>query len=187
MKTASAVRRARLQRGSTLLISLIMLVVLTLFAITAIRTGNIGLKIVGNQQMQKLMESAAAQAVEQVVSNLANFDTGTVPLATATVAQSVCVNPGANTPPVVLPADPITMTTPGACPSGIQVDIAPARCISAKRQTGGSLTQPMATYENTWEIVATVTDRLYNTGAKAVFHQGVMIRMLASSCPGVIS
>ena len=53
------------QRGATLLISLIMLVVLTLFAVTAIRTGNIGFKIVGNQQAQKLMEAAAAQAVEQ--------------------------------------------------------------------------------------------------------------------------
>ena len=107
------------QRGATLLISLIMLVVLTLFAITAIRTGNIGLKIVGNQQMQKLMESAAAQAVEQVVSNLGNFDSRTTIAPTATVAQSVCVNPGANTPPVVLP---VNSTTPGVCPSGIQVD-----------------------------------------------------------------
>ena len=173
---------ARRQRGATLLISLIMLVVLTLFAISAIRTGNVGLKIVGNQQAAKLMEAAAAQAVEQVVSNLANFDSGTIPSATATVAQSVCVNPGANTPPVVLPTD---STTPGTCPSGIQVDIAPARCISAKRQTGGSLTQTMSTYENTWEVVATVTDSL--TGAKATYHQGVMIRMLSSSCPGVTS
>jgi Tfp pilus assembly protein PilX len=180
MRTASP--HTRSQRGMTLLVSLIMLVVMTLFAITAIRTGNIGLKIVGNQQMQKLMESAAAQAVEQVVSNLANFDSANTIAPTATVAQSVCVNPDVNTPPVVLPSD---STTPGACPSGIQVDVAPVRCISAKRQTGGSLTQPMATYENTWEIVATVTDRLYNTGAKAVYHQGVMIRMLASSCPGV--
>ena len=189
MKTAGRMHhsnphRSNSQRGMTLLISLIMLVVMTLFAITAIRTGNIGLKIVGNQQMQKLMESAAAQAVEQVVSNLGNFNSAATIAPTATVAQSVCVNPSANTPPVVLP---VNSTTPGTCPSGIQVDIAPVRCIAAKRQTGGSLTQPMATYENTWEIVATVTDRLYGTGAKAVYHQGVMIRMLASSCPGVTS
>jgi len=182
MKTAGIRQRPQSQHGMTLLISLIMLVVLTLFAITAIRTGNIGLKIVGNQQAQKLMESAAAQAVEQVVSNLGNFDSVTVIAPTATVAQSVCVNAGANTPPVIMPSD---STTPGICPSGIQVDVAPVRCIAAKRQSGGSLTQPLATYENTWEIVATVTDSL--TRARAVFHQGVMIRMLASSCPGVTS
>ena len=65
------------QRGTTLLVSLIMLVVLTLFAISAIRTGNVGFRIVGNQQTQKLMEAAAQQAMEQVVSNLGNFDVTT--------------------------------------------------------------------------------------------------------------
>ena len=165
------------QRGATLLIALIMLVVLTLFAVTAIRTGNIGLKIVGNQQSQKLMEAAAAQAIEQSVSNLGNFDAATVVGPTVTVAQRICVNPPAGQPVVAIPPD--------TCLTGTQVDVAPARCISAKRQIGGSLTQQMSTYENTWEIVATVTDSA--TGAKAVYHQGVMIRMLASSCPGLTS
>ena len=174
MKT-TALRRSGRQRGATLLISLIMLVVLTLFALTAIRTGNIGLKIVGNQQAAKLMEAAAAQAVEQVVSNLGNFDSAAAYLPTATVAQRVCINPTAGDPPVALGG--------AACASGTQVDVEPVRCISAKRQTGGSLTQAMSTYENTWEVIATVTDSL--TGAKATYHQGVMIRMLASSCPGV--
>ena len=177
MKTATAMRRSGRQRGATLLIALIMLVVLTLFAITAIRTGNIGLKIVGNQQASKLMEAAAAQAVEQVVSNLGNFDSANVVPPTTTVAQRVCVNATAGNPPAAIP--------PATCTSGTQVDVEPVRCISAKRQTGGSLTQAMSTYENTWEVVATVTDSL--TGAKATYHQGVMIRMLASSCPGVTS
>ena len=175
MKTAGARRQFSRERGATLLVSLIMLVVLTLFAITAIRTGNIGLKIVGNQQALKLMEAAAAQAVEQVVSNLGNFDSANVVLPTTTVAQRVCVNATAGNPPAAIP--------PATCTSGTQVDVEPVRCISAKRQTGGSLTQQLSTYENTWEIVATVTDSL--TGAKATYHQGVMIRMLASSCPGV--
>ena len=181
MKTSFA-SQARRQRGATLLISLIMLVVLTLFAISAIRTGNVGLKIVGNQQAAKLMEAAAAQAVEQVVSNLGNFDSANLVLPTTTVAQSVCVNSNPGHPPAVLPVD---TTTPGTCQSGTRVDVQPVRCISAKRQTGGSLTQTMSTYENTWEVVATVTDSL--TGAKATYHQGVMIRMLSSSCPGVTS
>jgi Tfp pilus assembly protein PilX len=177
MNTASVMHRPGRQRGATLLISLIMLVVLTLFAITAIRTGNIGLKIVGNQQASKLMEAAAAQAVEQVVSNLGNFDSSALISPTATAAQRVCVNSNAGHPPAAIP--------PASCLSGTQVDVQPVRCVSAKRQTGGSLTQQMSTYENTWEIVATVTDTL--TGAKATYHQGVMIRMLASSCPGVSS
>ena len=180
MKTATAARSARRQLGATLLISLIMLVVMTLFAITAIRTGNIGLKIVGNQQAQKQMEAAAAQAVEQVVSNLGNFDSGAIILPGATAAQRICINSTvAGSPPVAIPPDTCAVKAPGS----FQVDVQPVRCVAAKRQTGGSLTQAMSTYENTWEVVATVTDSL--TGAKATFHQGLMIRMLASSCPGV--
>ena len=182
MKTASVTHRCGRQRGATLLISLIMLVVMTLFAITAIRTGNIGLKIVGNQQAQKQMEAAAAQAVEQVVSNLGNFDSAAIILPAAPAAQRICINATvAGAPPVAIPPDICTDVAPGS----FQVDVQPVRCISAKRQTGGSLTQAMSTYENTWEIVATVTDS--RTGARATYHQGVMIRMLASSCPGVIS
>jgi len=170
-------RTLRSQQGATLLISLVMLVVLTLFAITAIRTGNIGLKIVGNQQAQKSMEAAAAQAIEQVASNLANFDAATLIAPTTTTAQRVCINATSGDAPVAIP--------PATCTSGTQVDVAPVRCIAAKRQTGGSLTQQFSTYENTWEIVATVTDSV--TGAKATYHQGMLVRMLSSSCPGVSS
>lgn len=163
------------QRGATLLISLIMLTVLTLFAITAIRSGNIGFKIVGNQQSQKLMEAAAQQAVEQVISNLANFDPVTVVAPSTTVTQRVCVNANSGDAPVAIP--------PATCTSGTQVDVAPVRCIATKRSQFDSLTQPLATYDNTWEIVTTVTDSL--TGAKATYHQGVKIRMLSSNCPGL--
>jgi len=162
------------ERGATLLVSMVMLVVLTMFAISAIRSGNIGLKIVGNQQSQKLMESAAAEAIEQTISNLGNFDAATVVSPSTTVAQRVCVNANSG--------DPVAAIPPSTCTTGTQVDVQPARCIAGKRQSGGSLTQASATYENNWELVATVTDSL--TGAKAVYHQGVMIRMLAS-CPGV--
>ena len=163
--------RAR-QRGATLMVALIMLVMLTLFAVTMIRSGNVGLKVVGNQQTQKLMEAAAQQALEQVISNLGNFDAVNVVAPTTTVAQRVCIN---STTPVVIP--------PTTCPSGTQVDVAPVRCISTVRSQFDSLTSPQATYDNVWEVVATVQDSL--TGARAVYHQGVKVRMLSNSCPGL--
>ena len=168
---------ARRERGMTLLIALVMLVVLTLFAITAIRTGNIGFKIVGNQQAQKLMEAAASQAIEQAISNLGNFDPVTVIAPSTTIAHRVCVNANAAA------GHPPAVAANVSCTSGTQVDVAPVRCISTRRSQFDSLTQPMATYDNLWEIVATVTDTL--TGAKATFHQGVKIRMLSSQCPGL--
>lgn len=175
MSASLRIRGGRGQRGMTLLVSLVMLIVLTLFAITAIRTGNVGFKIVGNQQAQKLMEAAAQQAVEQVISNLANFDPVTVIAPSATAAQRVCVNANAGDPPVTIP--------PATCTSGTQVDVMPVRCIATKRSQYDSLTQSMATYDNVWEIVATVTDSL--SGARATYHQGVKIRMLSNSCPGL--
>ena len=175
MNAAALSNRPGRQRGATLLIALIMLVVLTLFAITAIRTGNIGFRIVGNQQSQKLMEAAAQEAIEQVVSNLGNFDAATVIAPTATTAQRVCVNTTAGDPPVAIP--------PATCASGTQVDVSPVRCISTRRSQYDSLTQPMATFDNVWEVIATVTDTV--SGAKATYHQGIKIRMLSNSCPGL--
>ena len=163
------------QRGMTLLVSMIMLVVLTLFAITAIRTGNVGFKIVGNQQAQKLMEAAVQQAIEQTISNLGNFDPVSVIAPGATTAQRVCVNASAGDPPAAIP--------PATCSSGTQVDVLPVRCISTKRTPGGSVTQASGTFDNLWEITATVTDTL--SGARATYHQGVKIRMLSNSCPGL--
>lgn len=176
------------QRGMTLLVSMIMLVVLTLFAITAIRTGNIGFKIVGNQQAQKVMEAAAQQAIEQAISNLGNFDPTLVIDPSFQATQRVCINATAGDPPAVI--NPIQANQPwnswtGACTSGTPVDVMPVRCISTKRTPGGSTTQSTGTFDNIWEITATVTDPL--TGARATYHQGVKIRMLSGSCPGLSS
>ena len=173
MKSSLPARRR--QAGATLLVALIMLVMLTLFAISAIRTGNVGLKIVGNQQTQKLMESAAQQAIEQVVSNLGNFDPVNVVAPTTTVAQRICVN---GLPPVIT-----TNPTTTACTSGIPVDVSPVRCISSVRSQYDSLTQPMATYDNVWLVTLTVNDSV--SGAKAVYNQGIKMRMLTNSCPGI--
>ena len=75
----------RHQRGATLLISLIMLVVLTLFAVTGFNLSSVNLKIAGNFQAQRGMEAAAQQAIEQVLSTAAAFSL-------APAAQTVTVS-----------------------------------------------------------------------------------------------
>src|SRR5258706_13068838 len=57
------------QQGATLIVSLIMLVVITLFAISAINLSSMNLKIAGNMQTQRLMEMAAQDAIERMVSS----------------------------------------------------------------------------------------------------------------------
>lgn len=60
------------QNGAVLLVSLIMLVIMTLLAVTAINTSTINLRIVDNMQSQQRAEMAANDAIEQVLSNI-NF------------------------------------------------------------------------------------------------------------------
>jgi Tfp pilus assembly protein PilX len=63
----------RRQRGATLLISLIMLVVLTMFALAGFNLSSVNLKIAGNFQNQRGMEAVAQQAIEQVLSTPTAF------------------------------------------------------------------------------------------------------------------
>ena len=64
----------RRQRGATLIIALIMLAILTLFAVSALNLSTTNLKVIGNFQQQKALEAVAQQAIEQFISNPANFN-----------------------------------------------------------------------------------------------------------------
>lgn len=63
----------RNQEGAVLIVSLIILIVLTLFAVSGINLTNVNLKIVGNMQAQKRMEMAAQNAIEQTLSSPTYF------------------------------------------------------------------------------------------------------------------
>ena len=62
----------RRQSGATLLIGLIMLVLLTLMAVTSFNLGKSNLQIVGNMQFRNETVRAAEQAVEQAISTPAS-------------------------------------------------------------------------------------------------------------------
>jgi Tfp pilus assembly protein PilX len=58
----------RTQRGTTLIVALIMLVLLTLFAVSSFNTANTNLKVVGNMQQKNEALNAAQAAIESVIS-----------------------------------------------------------------------------------------------------------------------
>jgi type II secretory pathway pseudopilin PulG len=58
----------RRQRGATLIIALIMLVLLTLFAVSSFNTAQTNVKVVGNMQQKAEALNAAQQAIETVIS-----------------------------------------------------------------------------------------------------------------------
>ena len=59
----------RQQRGATLAIALIMLVVITLLAVSSLGTTNMNLKVVGNMQSRVEALYATQQAIETVISS----------------------------------------------------------------------------------------------------------------------
>ena len=65
----------RRQRGMTLIVSLVMLIILTMFALSTMNLSNTNLKVVGSQQAQRAVEAAAQQAIEQVMSGSSIFKT----------------------------------------------------------------------------------------------------------------
>ncbi|MFN2644775.1 MAG: PilX N-terminal domain-containing pilus assembly protein [Burkholderiales bacterium] len=86
------------QRGATLLVVLVMLVVLTLFAVAVINLSSMNAKAVGNMQQRKNAEIVAQGAVEQVLNTSANFYARTAPVTVSTptgfaisVGNRVCV------------------------------------------------------------------------------------------------
>jgi hypothetical protein len=86
----------RKQHGATLVIVLIMLVILTLFGISAVNLSNSNLRVVGNLQARKQAEAIAMQTAENVMSSMSFFNTPT-PATTSTVdgykrdiSQRVC-------------------------------------------------------------------------------------------------
>ena len=61
-------RSAIRQRGATLVIALIMLVLLTLFAVSSLNTANTNLRVVGNMQSRNEALYAAQETLESVLS-----------------------------------------------------------------------------------------------------------------------
>lgn len=88
----------RAQRGITLMVVLVMLVVLTLFGIAGINVSSSNLAVVGNMQARKSNEAVALQGIETVLSSINYFNapTGTVAFTaptgyTATFANRACL------------------------------------------------------------------------------------------------
>jgi Tfp pilus assembly protein PilX len=140
----------RRQHGSSLLLSLVMLVVLTLLVVSAIRMSNTNLKTVGNMQVKNEAVAAAQQAIEQVMSSVDNFYT-----------------PAGRT---------VTVDVNGDAVADYTVTTSAVECLKMVPVPGYSIefaeSAPKDTY---WDIRAVVTD--IRTGASATLHQGARVRM----------
>ena len=153
------------QRGATLIVGLIMLVIITLTLLTAFMLSSTNLKSVGNMQHRDEAVAAANAAIELVISSSAIFITPTI--------QSITV--GDYTVKVAAPAclyatEVVTNTsgdqTPNIYTEGSGVG------------GGGGALGYLDTY---WDIAATVNDGMSGTSVEA--HQGIKITLPADPNP----
>jgi len=184
--------KLKTQCGMTLVIALVMLVLLTLFAVTALNTGTTNLRIVGNMQARSEALSTAQQAVETVIST---------PTFISNPANAV-VNPcgTANTVCTDINGDGVKDYTTVLSPQPACVFVRPIKivelnlgnaedlgCAAGQSQqfgVTGSVTGDSLCANTVWEITAATTAE--GSGAKATVTQGIGVRVgsddTASTC-----
>ena len=176
--------RGRRQGGMTLVIALVMLIVLTLIVVSAIRFGNINLRIAGNVQSETEASAAAQVAVEQMVNTI-----NASPNISSIVNQTVTIATGGRDYTV-------GVTKPGCIfnknINNAELDPSKAADLVCFE---GTDTEKLVTVNNTlttaptacknqqWDVRASVDDSS-RSGAKTTMLQGVSVRVGAEvSCP----
>jgi Tfp pilus assembly protein PilX len=169
------------QRGATLIVALIMLVVLTLLSISAIRSSSINLRIAGNMQMVGEATASAQQAIETIISG--NFTA-------APAASSIAVDINANgktdyTATVAVPQCTGSVPLKNADLDKDNPKDAPCFSTSTASNTGiifASGTPAVSgmswCYGQQWDVGAQATSP---TGADVTLHQGVSLRVPAGT------
>lgn len=154
------------QRGATLIIGLIMIVLITLVVLSAFTLSSSNLKSVGNMQVREEAVAAANQAVEQLLST--SF-TG----ALTTLTYNIDINKDGTNDYLVTVSPPLCgRTSKVSVPAPSDVELGP-------NMSSGT------TWNTDWDIKATVTDAA--SGAHVVVNQGVRVLLSdvekASACP----
>jgi Tfp pilus assembly protein PilX len=154
------------QRGATLIIGLILLVLISLIVVNAVTLSSSNLKAVGNMQARNESVAAANQAIEKFVSS--SFTT-----AVGTRTFNVDINNDATNDYAVVLPQPTCLgwkQAGVAAPSDVEMPVS---------------MQFAAQYQTDWDIQANVTDTA--TGASVEVHEGVRKRLSQSEkdavCP----
>ena len=158
----------RRQSGSALVVGMIMLVLLTLFVLSAVNSGLINLRITGNTQARDEARAAAQQAIEQVVSSLLNFDP--VPVAAATSNRSINNDASGNYS--------VAVTSPRCKLATLQI---PPKTLDCANGVGSGV----FCLDTLWEITAVATDT--RTGASQTVTQGVANTFSPGTTPAAVS
>jgi Tfp pilus assembly protein PilX len=182
----------RRQRGTTLVIALIMLVLLTLFAVSSLNTANTNLKVVGNMQSKSEALNASQQTIEAVLSTpqfIANpANAVPVPCGAANTACTDVTGDGVPEfttrllgPEATSPAQPTCVTVKPIKNTDLNLgNNEDLGCSSGQQQqfgVAGAVTGDSLCSNSIWEIKAQTTATA--TGASVTVTQGVGVRISA--------
>ncbi len=178
------------QSGATLLVSLIMLVLLTMFAISSLNTANTNLKVVGNMQAKSEAMNIAQEAIETVlsttlfISNPANAVL--TPCGGANTLCSDINSDGTNDYTTVLSPAPRCVTVkPIKSSELILTNTEDLNCSTGQAQQfgiAGAVTGDSLCSNTVWEITAVTTGT--NSGASVTLTQGVGVRISSDDAGG---
>lgn len=171
------------QSGMTLVVALVMLVVLTLLVVSAIRFGNINLKISGNAQSETEANAAAQVAIDTMVKtintspNISNIAEQTMTVSTGGTSYQVQVVKPACLFNKNIDNSQLDPTKPGDLPCFETTDT--EKLVTA----GNTLTaSPTACKDQQWDVTAAVNND--KSGVKASLLQGISVRVGAEvKCP----
>lgn len=158
------------QQGITMLVALIMLVMLTLLAVSSFRVSNTNLKVVASAQGQAEATNAVQAAIDQVVSS-GNFAAD--PATVAATPIPVDIN-NSGTPQYSVTLSPIPK-----CLKSRPTDVSTLDITNPLDQGcfgSSKIGQPATSvcFESIWEISANTTDAV--TGSTVTVRQGVSLR-----------
>jgi len=183
------------QRGVVMVVGLIMLVLMTLMALTTLNLGKSSLQIVGNMQLRKQVLAAAQEAIEDAVSTTRMF------LSPTAIYTNPCA--GANTKCIDIDGDghpdlTVALTPTPTCVKAQIIknafmnlnlnDTNDQACVLSTNQTfgvAGSSTANSLCSDTVWQVRAEASDNV--TQAKVSVTEGVAVRVgsdvVATYCP----
>ena len=176
------------QRGATLVVGMIMLILISLLAVASFRLGKSDLQIVGNMQSRKQALSAAQQIIEQVISStlFTTAPTNVIP-APCTGVNTACVDMNGDgvadvnvsilvlcnaIEPILNSSLNLSNPNDAGCAQSANQNLGEAGVASNNSMCSNSV----------WDTQATATDAV--TSAQYVVDQGVSVRVSSAAvCP----
>ena len=180
------------QRGATLIIALILLIVITLFALSAFNSTMIDLKSVGNAQARTEALNSAQEAIELALSSPQFTSTPENALPNPCgAANTFCIDYDANgTAEYVARLDPIPACMSMKVIKVVELNLSDAEdlsCAVGQSQQFGIAGADVAASDSicantTWQLTAQATSAA--SGAKVSVTQGVGIRIGSDDMQG---